>query len=71
MYGLVGRETFIAVLQKIDSMGFEDVQKLDRKGSKYKQPSVQERIQNLRSQGMSAKIQGKARKERGNFQSAQ
>lgn len=47
--GLVGREAFIAVLQKIDNMGFKEVQKLDRKGSKYKQPSVQERIQNLSS----------------------
>lgn len=49
--GLLGREAFIAVLQKIDNMGFEEVQKLDRKGSKYKQPSVQERIRNLESGG--------------------
>lgn len=55
--GLVGREAFITVLQKIDNMGFKEVQKLDRKGSKYKQPSVQERIQNLRSQGTSVKNQ--------------
>ena len=49
--GLVGREAFIEVLQKIDGMGFEEVRKLDRKGSKYKQPSVQERIRNLESGG--------------------
>jgi hypothetical protein len=49
--GLVGRDLFLATLQKIDSMGFSDVEKLNRKRSPFKQPSVQERIQNLQSGG--------------------
>ncbi len=49
--GLVGRDMFLTTLQKIDSMGFKDVEKLNRKSSMFKQPSVQERIQNLQSGG--------------------
>jgi hypothetical protein len=49
--GLVGRGLFLATLQKIDSMGFKDVEKLNRKSSTFKQPSIQERIQNLQSGG--------------------
>ncbi len=49
--GLVGRDMFLTTLQKIDSMGFKDVEKLNRKSSIFKQPSIQERIQNLQSGG--------------------
>ena len=49
--GLVGRDTFLAALQKIDSTGFKDVEKLGRKSSKFTRPSVQKRIQNLQSGG--------------------
>ena len=49
--GLVGRGLFLATLQKIDSMGFKDMEKLNRKSSMFKQPSIQERIQNLQSGG--------------------
>jgi len=49
--GLVGRDMFVTTLQKIDSMGFKDVEKLNRKSSMFKQPSVQERIRNLQSGG--------------------
>jgi hypothetical protein len=49
--GLVGRDRFLATLQKIESMGFEEVEKLNRKRSMFKQPSIQERIQNLQSGG--------------------
>jgi len=49
--GLVGRDLFLTTLQKIDSMGFKDVEKLNRKSSVFKQPSIQERIQNLQSGG--------------------
>lgn len=50
--GLAGRDLFLATLQKIDSMGFKDMEKLNRRSSMFKQPSVQERIQNLQSGGM-------------------
>jgi len=49
--GLVGRDMFLTTLQKIDSMGFKDVEKLNRKSSMFKQPSIQERIQNLQPGG--------------------
>ena len=49
--GLVGRDLFLTTLRKIDSMGFKDVEKLNRKSSVFKQPSIQERIQNLQSGG--------------------
>jgi hypothetical protein len=49
--GLVGRGLFMDTLQKIDSMGFKDVEKLNRKSSLFKQPSIQERIRNLQSGG--------------------
>lgn len=52
--GLVGRGLFMATLQKIDSMGFKDVEKLNRKSSMFKQPSIQERIRNLQSGGTTA-----------------
>ncbi len=45
--GLIGRDLFLNTLRKIDSMGFKDVEKLDRKSSRYTQPSIRERIQNL------------------------
>jgi len=54
--GLVGRDMFLTTLQKIDSMGFKDVEKLNRKSSMFKQPSIQERIQNLQSGGTTASI---------------
>jgi len=54
--GLLGRDTFLAVLQKIESMGFREVEKLDRKRSRFKQPSVQERIQNLQTGGSPALV---------------
>jgi hypothetical protein len=49
--GLVGQDRFLATLQKVESMGFKDVQKLNRKRSMFNQPSVQERIQNLKTGG--------------------
>ncbi len=49
--GLVGRDMFLTTLQKIDSMGFKDVEKLNRKSSMFKQPGIQERIRNLQSGG--------------------
>jgi len=54
--GLVGRDMFLTTLQKIDSMGFKDVEKLNRKSSMFKQPSIQERIQNLQSGGTMASV---------------
>jgi hypothetical protein len=54
--GIVGRGLFVDVLQKIDSMGFKDVEKLDRKSSRFKQPSIQERIRNLQSGGTVASV---------------
>lgn len=49
---VVGRDVFLSTLQKIDSMGFNEVAKLDRKPSRFKKPSIQERIQNLQSSGI-------------------
>ena len=46
---ILGTENFLATLKKIESMGFDDVEKRDMKTSKIKQPSVRERIQNLES----------------------
>ncbi len=45
--GLIGRDLFLNTLRKIDSMGFKDVEKLERKSSRYTQPSIKERIRNL------------------------
>lgn len=45
----LGSGAVIATLKKIESQGFEDVEKRDVKTSKIKQPSVRERIQNLES----------------------
>jgi len=47
---------FLTTLRKIDSMGFKDVEELNRKRSMFKQPSIQERIQNLQSGGMIASV---------------
>jgi hypothetical protein len=45
---LYGRAEFVRALQKIDIMGFADVQKLDKKKrSTYDKPSVAERVENL------------------------
>jgi len=46
---LYGKDTFVRALQKIDSMGFADVQKLEKKKkrSMYDKPSVAERLENL------------------------
>jgi hypothetical protein len=49
--GLVGRERFLATLQKIDGTGFTEVEKLNRKSSMFSQPGVQERIRNLQTGG--------------------
>ncbi|TMI47926.1 hypothetical protein E6H17_04890 [Candidatus Bathyarchaeota archaeon] len=46
---ILGTENFLATLKKIESMGFDDVEKRDMKTSKIKQPSVRQRIQNLES----------------------
>lgn len=46
---ILGTENFLATLKKIESMGFDDVERRDMKTSKIKQPSVRERIQNLES----------------------
>ena len=48
---LYGRDPFVRALQKIDSMGFADVQKLEKKKkrSMYDKPSVAERLENLSS----------------------
>ncbi len=45
--GLIGRDLFLHPLRKMDSMGLKDVEKLERKSSRYTQPSIRERIQNL------------------------
>ena len=48
---LYGTAEFVRALQKIDSMGFADVEKLERKKrSLYDKPSVAERLENLSSQ---------------------
>src|SRR5438477_585718 len=46
---LYGKDTFVHALQKIDSMGFADVQKLEKKKkrSMYDKPSVAERLENI------------------------
>jgi hypothetical protein len=45
---LYGRDEFVRALQKIDNMGFSDVQKLEKKKrSLYNKPSVAERLENL------------------------
>ncbi len=46
---LYGKDTFVRALQKIDRMGFADVQKLEKKKkrSMYDKPSVAERLENL------------------------
>ena len=49
--GLLGTELFLDALQRIDSMGFREVQELERRPSRYKQPSIQERIRNLQTGG--------------------
>jgi len=54
--GIIGRDTFLATLQKIDSMSFQEVQKLNRKSSMFKQPSIRERIENLQSGGRVAQV---------------
>ncbi len=48
---LYGKEDLIRALQKIDSMGFADVEKLEKKKkrSMYDKPSVAERLENLSS----------------------
>lgn len=46
---ILGTENFLATLKKIESVGFDDVEKRDMQTSKIKQPSVRERIQNLES----------------------
>ncbi len=48
---LYGRDEFVRALQKIESVGFADVEKLERrkKLSRYDKPSVAERIENLSS----------------------
>ncbi len=47
---VVGRESFLRVLQKIDGMGLKDVEKLKRGGLRARfKPSMTERIENLRS----------------------
>ena len=48
---LYGRDEFVRVLQKIDTMGFADVEKLEKKKkrSMYDKPSVVERLENLSS----------------------
>jgi len=47
--GILGLDTFLATLVKIDNIGFSDVEKLNMKSSKFQQPSIRERIQNLQS----------------------
>jgi hypothetical protein len=46
---LYGRDEFVRALQKIDSRGFADVQKLEKKKKRsiYDKPSVAERLENL------------------------
>ena len=46
---LCGKDTFVRALQKIDRMGFADVQELEKKKkrSMYDKPSVAERLENL------------------------
>src|SRR3989441_3082940 len=46
---LYGRDEFVRALQKIDSMGFADVEELEKKKkrSMYDKPSVAERLENL------------------------
>ena len=45
--GVIGFERFLAVLQKIDSMGFKDDRRLLPRSFRSRQPSIQERIQHL------------------------
>ena len=49
--GLYGRDEFVRALQKIDSMGFADVEKLEKKKKRsvYDKPSVAERLEKLSS----------------------
>jgi len=48
---LYGRDEFVRALQKTDSMGFSDVEKLEnkKKRSMYDKPSVAKRLENLSS----------------------
>ena len=46
---VVGRESFLHVLQKIDAMGLRDVERLKAGGWRRRfKPSITERIENLR-----------------------
>lgn len=48
---VIGSEQFLAVLEKIDAKGFTDNQRRIPRSFKTRQPTIQERIQNLRSVG--------------------
>ena len=45
--GIIGFERFLAVLQKIESLGFKDDQRFIPRSFRSRQPSIQERIQHL------------------------
>ena len=49
--GVIGRDQFLAVLQKIDNMCFKDEQGLIPRSFRSRQPSIKERIQNLLAAG--------------------
>jgi hypothetical protein len=51
MAEVIGRDQFLAVLHKIDNMGFKDEQKLIPRSFRSRQPSIRERIQNLQVDG--------------------
>ena len=48
---VIGRDQFLAVLHKIDNMGYKDEQRFIPRGFRSRQPSIKERIQNLQVAG--------------------
>jgi hypothetical protein len=48
---VLGKDRFLAVLQTIDSMGFKDEQRVIPRSFRSRQPSIEERVQNIQVAG--------------------